>query len=76
MEPSSSQQDISGQGPTDTHAGHRREHGSMIGGIVLILIGLLFLLERFVPDVRFGDYWPLILVVIGGWLLWNSRRPQ
>jgi hypothetical protein len=50
----------------------------MIGGIVLIVIGLLFLADRFL-DVSFGDFWPLILVAIGGAMLWRSRddsRPQ
>jgi hypothetical protein len=39
----------------------------MVGGIVLIIVGTLFLLQQF--DVtRFGrlwDYWPLILVALG-----------
>lgn len=75
MDPSSSQNDPATQGQTDTQRRPRKDRGNVIGGIVLIVLGLLFLLERLVPDVRFSDYWPLILVAIGVGLLWNSRRP-
>ncbi len=51
----------------------RRDRGSVIGGLVLIVLGLLFLADNFLPDVRFGDFWPLILVAIGIGLLWRSR---
>jgi phage shock protein C len=59
--------------PTPSSPGERkRDRGSVIGGIVLIVIGLLFLADRFL-DVSFGDIWPLILVAIGGAMLWRSR---
>lgn len=47
---------------------------SIVGGVVLIVIGVLFLLQNLLPDFDFGDYWPLILVAIGAGLLWNSRK--
>jgi phage shock protein C len=75
MDPSSTQNDAAAQDRTDTQRRPRKDRGSIIGGIVMIVLGLLFLLERLVPDVRFSDYWPLILVAIGVGLLWNSRRP-
>ena len=37
----------------------------VFGGIILICIGVLFLLDNFLPHFHFSDYWPLILVVIG-----------
>jgi len=46
--------------------------GSLIGGIVLIVIGLMFLLDNFLPSFGFDDFWPLLLVAIGGGMLWNS----
>ncbi len=65
--------------PTPSSASERkRDRGSVIGGIVLIVLGLLFLADRFL-DVRFIDFWPLILVAIGAAMLWRSRddgRPQ
>jgi phage shock protein C len=46
--------------------------GNLIGGLVLITLGALFLADEFIPNVSFGDLWPLILVVIGIGLLINS----
>lgn len=39
--------------------------GGLIGGLVLITLGCLFLVDRFVPQIDFGDLWPILLVVIG-----------
>lgn len=38
--------------------------GNLIGGLILITIGVLFLLDRF-TEVNFGDLWPVILIVAG-----------
>ncbi len=47
-----------------------------MGGVVLILLGALFLLRNIYPWFRFEDYWPVILIAIGVVLLWRSRtRP-
>ena len=38
----------------------------MLGPIVLIVLGVLFLLNNLYPGVfRFGRTWPVILIVIG-----------
>ncbi len=52
----------------------RRERSGLIGGLVLITLGLLFLADNFIPDVRFGDFWPLILIVIGAGMLWRMKK--
>ncbi len=52
----------------------RREHPGLIGGLVLITLGLLFLADNFIPEVRFGDFWPLILIVIGAGMLWRMKK--
>jgi len=44
----------------------------LIGGILLISLGLIFLANRFLPNINFGDLWPLILVVLGGVLIATS----
>jgi hypothetical protein len=51
-----------------------RDKNSIMGGIVLITLGLLFLAGNLVPDLDFGDLWPVLLIVIGGGLLWKSRQ--
>jgi hypothetical protein len=38
----------------------------MLGPLLLIVIGILFLLNNIYPGVfRFGKMWPVILIVIG-----------
>ena len=51
-------------------------------GAIILAIGLWFFLERTLglelPDIRWSQFWPVILIVIGGWLVlgsWRSRRP-
>lgn len=49
---------------------------AQIGGAVLILLGVFFLLDQFdfIPYwLNFEQFWPVILVVIGLWLIF---RPQ
>jgi len=37
----------------------------LVGPMVLITIGFLFLADRWWPGMSFGRLWPLILIVIG-----------
>lgn len=43
-----------------------------IGPIILIALGVLFLLDQHF-DVwdRIGDYWPVLLIALGGFMLWK-----
>jgi phage shock protein PspC (stress-responsive transcriptional regulator) len=54
----------------------RPGRGTIVGGLILIVLGLLFLGENFLPDFHFVDYWPLILVAIGAGLVYKSIRPN
>jgi hypothetical protein len=51
-----------------------RDRTGIVGGTVLIVIGLLFLGDNFIPGFRFHDFWPLILVAIGIGLLVKSWK--
>jgi len=53
-----------------------RRRRSMTAGVILLLIGLLFLSGNlgFFRWFSLGLYWPLILVGIGALLLWNHSR--
>ncbi|MBF8296168.1 MAG: putative stress-responsive transcriptional regulator [Bacteroidetes bacterium] len=62
------------QQPSKPEEAPRR--GSIIGGLVLLVLGLLFLGQNFLPDFDFGDWWPLILVAIGVGLLYKALRPS
>lgn len=46
--------------------------GSTIAGVILILLGGLFLAEEFLPDFDFEKYWPLILIFVGVGLLFGG----
>ncbi|MFC2114268.1 PspC domain-containing protein [Bacteroidota bacterium] len=50
----------------------RRRRGSLIGGLVLIVIGSLFILERFIPRINFRDFWPFMLVILGLIILFSG----
>jgi len=43
--------------------------GSLIGGIVLILLGSFFLAREWLPQIDFDWFWPLVLVGLGVALL-------
>lgn len=47
---------------------------SSVAGIVLIVIGALFLLNNFIPRFNFGDFWPFILIAVGIGLLLNAKK--
>lgn len=50
--------------------------GSVLGGVVLILIGVLFILDlNFDVSMEWvEDWWPLILVLVGVNLVWKARK--
>jgi phage shock protein C len=49
--------------------------GTVIVGLILVLVGAYFLLRTLVPNLDLGPYWPVILIVVGGALLVGSIRP-
>ncbi|MFH1295668.1 MAG: PspC domain-containing protein [Bacteroidota bacterium] len=55
-----------------------KQKGNLIGGLVLITLGAIFLADQFIPHLNFGDLWPVILIVIGIALLFNAygRTPK
>ncbi|MDQ7815725.1 MAG: PspC domain-containing protein [Melioribacteraceae bacterium] len=48
--------------------------GRIVVGVVLIIIGMLFFFERFIPSFNFEDFFPALLIIIGLALIWNSVR--
>ncbi len=45
-----------------------------IGGSILIAIGVLFLINNLIPQFDLGDYWPLLFVAGGAWMLWRGSE--
>lgn len=62
---------------TDSPNNRRPNTGGIIAGVVVILLGALFLLNALniapIPNLSIGTLWPLILIVIGVWRLAASR---
>ncbi|MBL7973528.1 MAG: PspC domain-containing protein, partial [Candidatus Kapabacteria bacterium] len=53
-----------------------RRNGAMFFGILLIVMGTFFLLDNFIPDLDFEDYFPVLLILSGGFILYNSFRKK
>jgi hypothetical protein len=74
------QKNENGQGfPQHNPKFRKKDDGSLIAGLILITLGVIFLIIRYVPRIDFGDLWPLILIVIGIVLLRNAfvnKKPQ
>jgi hypothetical protein len=49
-----------------------RTDGGLTMGILLVLVGVFFLVDRFVTiDLSWLlDWWPLVLIIIGGWQIY------
>ncbi len=43
----------------------QKNNKSVFAGAFLIVIGVIFLLNNFVPGFHFKDYWPLVLIGLG-----------
>lgn len=52
--------------------------GSLPGGVILMIGGGFLLLHTlFDFDMEWlGDWWPAILIALGGWLVWKSRQEK
>lgn len=53
--------------PTETVPGNEdgKHHGSFTAGLILIGIGAIALIGRYVPQINWRTAWPVILIVIG-----------
>lgn len=56
----------------------KTNRSNIVGGLVLITFGALFLAEELFPAFDFENYWPIILIVIGVGLIVSSfkRKPE
>jgi len=42
-----------------------RNEGSMIAGIIFIVLGSVFLFAKLIPSINAGDLWPILLIAAG-----------
>lgn len=58
---------------TGQTVGREARRGGIMGGVILILLGGIFLVSEFVPGIDIGRLWPLILVAIGIGIILRRR---
>lgn len=52
---------------------HPQHEGQRVFGFVMIGLGIFFQLQALgLTDLRFRDLWPLVLVLVGGVLIWRA----
>ena len=52
-----------------------RKRNAMIGGAALIFLGVLFLLDEFLPEFDFSRFWPVLVIAMGiATLVYASRN--
>ena len=52
----------------------RGSNGAMIFGLVLVVLGVWFLIDQYVPGIDSELLWPIALVILGAALLFVSMR--
>lgn len=71
------QTDGASQQPTDNAQqfdDNNKKLTSVVTGAIVILIGLIFLINNFIPISWIWKLWPLILVAIGGVMIYKASR--
>lgn len=53
-----------------------KNDGGLVVGIILIALGGLFLIDRLVPRIDFGDLWPVMLIVVGVIIIVSQLKPK
>jgi len=50
-----------------------KKDSNKVWGIILIILGTIFLLDEWIPDFDFGKFWPLILIAVGGFIIFRDK---
>ncbi len=61
---------------TQSSEKNKREKKAYWIGLILVILGAIFLANNFLPSLRFDRLWPLILVAFGVALLFTSKRTK
>ena len=69
--PDGQEEVVSEPSKTEESTKVRKKH-NLLGGIILIGLGAIFLAENFLPVYRLNKFWPLLLIIFGLAILWKS----
>lgn len=69
--PSAQQPPAAPYEPTHDQISHRRRNTA---AVVLIILGVVFLLGQFLPSWSWDKWWPLVLILIGVYIIFQGRR--
>lgn len=54
----------------------KKRNGPIVAGSILVVVGLLFMIDKLLPNVNFGDLWPALLIIVGGVLIFTSMNKK
>lgn len=76
QQPNPGKQDTASNTPS--HESDKKSNTGMVAGVILIVLGMVFLANHMVPWFRLHDFWPLLLIVAGIFIiepnLLNSKK--
>ena len=56
----------------------RGRWGTVVFGVILVAVGLWFFADQTLgldmPRLRWSELWPIIIIVLGGWIILGSMR--
>jgi lia operon protein LiaF len=52
------------------------KHSQRILGLVLIVLGVLFIISRFLHISAWALIWPLLLIIIGIWIIFREKQAE
>lgn len=58
--------------PSSETSEEKGNRGRLLAGVILLILGFIFLASNFMPWFQFGKLWPLLLIVIGIVVLFKS----
>ena len=58
--------------PEQNNIIRKRTSDGLIGGLILIVVGIIFLIHRFIPEIEFKNIWPFAIIIAGVILLVSS----
>ena len=62
--------------PVTIEYGHKKTRRKAIAGIILIVLGIVIFFDNIYPWFSFHDFWPLLLIAYGVYILLKNFQEQ